>query len=112
MYNSNSLCKVLQAAHPVANRKPNVCNVLTQYPCCVLQAPASLLDALEEHLRSLEGKKGTGTVAPPPKYVLSPCGTVHGWLGSQTDCHDFCMLVKINVNIKNILSKKHCCASM
>ncbi|XP_052808224.1 phosphatidylinositol-binding clathrin assembly protein LAP-like isoform X8 [Mya arenaria] len=30
-------------------------------------APASLLDALEEHLRSLDGKKGTATVAPPPK---------------------------------------------
>ncbi|XP_052242281.1 phosphatidylinositol-binding clathrin assembly protein LAP-like isoform X3 [Dreissena polymorpha] len=30
-------------------------------------APASLLDALEEHLKSLEGKKGTATVAPPPK---------------------------------------------
>ncbi|KAL4233746.1 hypothetical protein ACF0H5_008426 [Mactra antiquata] len=32
------------------------------------KAPASLLDALEEHLKSLEGKKGaTTTVAPPPK---------------------------------------------
>lgn len=32
------------------------------------KAPASLLDALEEHLKSLEGKKGaTGAVAPPPK---------------------------------------------
>ncbi|XP_060573859.1 phosphatidylinositol-binding clathrin assembly protein LAP-like isoform X8 [Ruditapes philippinarum] len=31
-------------------------------------APSSLLDALEEHLKSLEGKKGVATtVAPPPK---------------------------------------------
>ncbi|XP_045197484.2 phosphatidylinositol-binding clathrin assembly protein LAP-like isoform X3 [Mercenaria mercenaria] len=32
------------------------------------KAPSSLLDALEEHLKSLEGKKGVATtVAPPPK---------------------------------------------
>ena len=34
---------------------------------CYFKAPASLLDALEEHLKSLEGKKGQGIVVPPPK---------------------------------------------
>lgn len=31
------------------------------------KAPASLLDALEEHLKSLEGKKGMSTTVAPPK---------------------------------------------
>jgi hypothetical protein len=34
--------------------------------CVVLQAPASLLEALEQHLASLEGKKGAAATATTP----------------------------------------------
>lgn len=32
--------------------------------CCVMQAPSSLLDALEQHLAALEGKKGSAANTP------------------------------------------------
>lgn len=51
------------------------------------QAPASLLEALEQHLASLEGKKGTGAApTSAAKWVLLICHLVVTSYGGRYAC--------------------------